>query len=72
MRQDGVKNIDFSIAKETRIFEHQRIEFRGEFFNLFNHPNFGAPDGNFSDATFGQVLSAGNPRFIQFGLKYVF
>lgn len=72
LRQDGLKNIDFSISKETRIRENQRIEFRSEFFNLFNHPNFGPPDGNISDPTFGQVLSAGNPRFIQFGLKYVF
>jgi hypothetical protein len=72
LRQDGLKNVDFSIAKEIPIRENQRIEFRSEFFNLFNHPNFAAPDGNISDATFGQVLSAGNPRFIQFGLKYVF
>ena len=72
LRQDGLKNIDFSISKETRILENQRIEFRAESFNLFNHPNFGPPDGNISDATFGQVLSAGNPRFIQFGLKYIF
>lgn len=72
LRQDSVKNVDFSIAKEFRVSEHQHIEFRGEFFNLFNHPNFAAPDGNFSDATFGQVLSASNPRFIQFGLKYLF
>ncbi len=72
LRQDGLKNIDFSISKETHIHENQRLEFRSEFFNLFNHPNFAAPDGNISDATFGQVLSAGNPRFIQFGLKYVF
>jgi hypothetical protein len=72
LRQDSVKNVDFSIAKEFRVTEHQHIEFRGEFFNLFNHPNFAAPDGNYSDATFGQVLSASNPRFIQFGLKYLF
>jgi len=72
VRQDSFKNIDYSIAKETTIKEAQRIDFRGEFFNLFNHPNFGPPDGNVSNPTFGQVLSAGNPRFIQFGLKYLF
>jgi hypothetical protein len=72
VRQDAFSNIDFSIAKETRVRENQHIDFRAEFFNLFNHPNFGAADGNISDATFGQVLSAANPRFIQFGLKYVF
>jgi hypothetical protein len=72
LRQNGLKNVDFSISKDLVIRETQRIEFRTEFFNLFNHPNFGPPDGNISDPTFGQVLSAGNPRFIQFGLKYVF
>lgn len=72
LRQDGFKNVDFSVVKEARITETQHIEFRSEFFNLFNHPNFAAPDGNISDPTFGQVLSAGNPRFIQFGLKYLF
>jgi hypothetical protein len=72
LRQDSVKNLDFSVAKDFLVTEHQRLEFRAEFFNLFNHPNFGAPDGNYSDPTFGQVLSASNPRFIQFGLKYVF
>lgn len=72
MRQDSFKNVDFSIAKETYVTERQRIELRGEFFNLFNHPNFNAPDGNYSDPTFGQVLSAGNPRFIQLGVKYIF
>lgn len=72
LRQDSFKNIDLSFSKQTRITESQHIELRGEFFNLFNHPNFGPPDNNFSDAAFGQVLSASNPRFVQFGLKYVF
>jgi hypothetical protein len=72
LRQDSFKNIDFSFSKDSRVREKQHIEFRGEFFNLFNHPNFNSPDGNFSDPTFGQVLGAGNPRFIQFGLKYIF
>jgi hypothetical protein len=72
LRQDSFKNVDFSLSKQFLVTETQRLEFRSEFFNLFNHPNFGAPDGNYSDPTFGQVLSASNPRFIQFGLKYVF
>lgn len=72
LRQDSVKNLDFSIVKQFSVTEHQNLEFRGEFFNLFNHPNFSAPDGNYSDATFGQVLAASNPRFVQLGLKYIF
>jgi len=30
------------------------LRFRGEFFNIFNHPNFGPPDNNITDALFGQ------------------
>jgi hypothetical protein len=72
LRQGNFTNIDFSLAKKTRVTESQYFELRGEFFNLFNHPNFGPPDGNISSPTFGQVLSADNPRFIQVGFKYVF
>jgi hypothetical protein len=72
IRQDRFSNVDFGLTKNSKLTERTSLEFRSEFFNLFNHPNFGPPDGNFSDLTFGQVLSAGNPRFIQFGLKFLF
>jgi len=71
VRQDRVKNLDFGLFKNTRISEKLNLEFRSEFFNLTNHPNFGPPDPNMSDLTFGKVLSAANPRFVQFGLKLV-
>jgi hypothetical protein len=72
LRGDGVQNVDFSLSKQIPITEKQRFELRGEVFDLFNHPNFGAPVGNYSDPAFGQVLSASDPRFIQVGVKYVF
>ena len=72
IRQDGFKNFDVGITKRSKITEKTSLEFRSEFFNLFNHPNFSAPDNNFSSTTFGQVLSARDPRFIQFGLKFLF
>lgn len=72
VRQDGVQNLDFGLFKYTKLTEHKSLEFRSEFFNLFNTPFFAPPDNNISDTTFGQLLSAGNPRFIQFGLKFVF
>lgn len=73
----GFANFDFSLIKSFPIkkgpfAETQRIDFRAEFFNLFNRPNFGEPDSTVTDSTFGQVLSAGSPRIIQFALKYVF
>ena len=66
-------NFNFSLFKTFPISEHLgRIEFRSEFFNLFNHPNFGTPDYTVGDGTFGQVLSAQDPRLTQFALKWLF
>jgi hypothetical protein len=73
MRQDGYKDFDLAAAKRFQISERKNLEFRAEAFNFFNHPNFAAPDGNFSDPTFGRVLGMnGSPRDIQFGLKLLF
>ena len=73
LRQQGVDNFDFAIFKRTNITERADIEFRTEFFNLFNHPQFGPPNGTFGSATFGAVTNTVNlPRLIQFGLKFSF
>jgi hypothetical protein len=66
---NGFINEDFSLLKDFPIRESLKVEFRAEFFNLFNHPNFGQPDGTLEDQTFGQVLSALPGREVQFGLK---
>ena len=50
--------------------EQVRLDFRGEFFNIVNHAQFMAPDGNISDgADFGRVMLAQVPRSIQFAPK---
>jgi hypothetical protein len=50
-----------------------RVEFRAEFFNLFNHTQFLNPDGNISDGTdFGRVKHTREPRQMQFALKFSF
>jgi hypothetical protein len=72
VRGPGYSNIDFSVIKSTRIIENHRLEFRAEFFNLFNHPNFNIPARTYISATFGQINSAFPSRDIQFGLKYIF
>ncbi|HET6180452.1 MAG TPA: carboxypeptidase-like regulatory domain-containing protein [Candidatus Sulfotelmatobacter sp.] len=73
IRQQGVVNFDFAVFKRTTIYERMGIEFRAEFFNLFNHPQFGPPQGAVTSSTFGQVTNTVNlPRLVQFGLKFAF
>jgi hypothetical protein len=43
-----------------------------EAFNVLNHPTFGNPTSTFSSANFGKILSANNPRIMQFAAKYIF
>jgi hypothetical protein len=69
----GINNFDFSVQKITPIGEGKRLEFRAEYFNLFNHTQFLNPDGNISDgADFGRIKRARDPRNIQFALKFGF
>ena len=72
MRGPGLANFDFSIAKNVRLDENRYFQFRTELFNAFNHANFGPPDIRREAATFGRILTAGNPRIIQLGLKVYF
>ena len=71
-------NTDFSIIKHFVPREGWRIDFRTEFFNLFNHAQFGAPGGNgtgadFNSPTFTAVnYTVNNPRLVQFALKLSF
>ena len=72
----GFSNLDTSLMKEATPFnvkDHPvNAQFRWEFFNILNHPNFGFPGSAFGTPTFGQLTSAGNGRKMQVGLKFVF
>jgi hypothetical protein len=72
----GQFNFDVTVAKNTRvggIHEDAILQFRAEFFNLLNHPQFANPANDLAVANFGQITSTTvNPRLIQFALKYVF
>jgi hypothetical protein len=48
------------------------LQFRAEFFNALNHPNFTLVGRILNDPTFGQVLSQADPRELQFGFKFTF
>lgn len=73
LRQDGVHSADVAIMKTFHIHEPLSAQFRAEFFNLTNTPQFSAPNTSVGSSTFGQVTSQGNSaRAIQFGLKLNF
>jgi hypothetical protein len=68
-----ISNTDFAILKTIPFSETRRVDFRAEFFNIFNHTQFFNPDGNTSDGSqFGQVVQARDPRLMQFALKFFF
>lgn len=75
----GLDLWDLSAIKNFSLGERAKLELRGEFFNAFNHTNFGAPalsgggiGTNVDYSDFGQVVSAHDPRQIQLGGKLIF
>jgi hypothetical protein len=67
-------NSDFSVIKQFALpWESMGLNFRAEFFNLFNHTQFGTPVNDFNSPGFGAVNSTvNNPRLVQFALKLTF
>ncbi len=84
----GFHRLDFSAFKGVQINERWSAQFRAEFFNILNHPNFNAPNfggngvvsiggsGSYNSTTFGEIGSTRDapydPRQIQFALKLYF
>jgi hypothetical protein len=54
LRGFGAWQADVAFQREFHLIDKMGLRFRGEFFNLFNHPNFGPPDNNLTDPLFGQ------------------
>lgn len=73
-RTEPIYNFDFGLHKDFPLpWETKRIEFRSEFFNLFNTTNLGAPSAVVTNANFGAITTLSSPaRQIQFALKLVF
>jgi hypothetical protein len=66
-------NTDFSVIKQIGLPREMGLNFRAEFFNLFNHPQFGSPVNDVSQPGFGFVQSTvNNARLIQLALKLSF
>ena len=72
VRGKAITNIDFSLAKNWRFKERYGIQFRTEFFNVFNHANFVGFDTDLRNASFGTLNTAQSPREIQLGIKFTF
>ena len=80
--QPGINNWDMGIFKGFQLGERLRMEFRTEFYNIWNHTQFYSVDGNISDigtapnnyldGTFGLAQKVRDPRLLQFGLKFLF
>jgi hypothetical protein len=68
----GMNNWDMALKKELKLTESKRLEFRGEFFNTFNHSQFQNPDGNILSSSFGFVLAARSARIGQVAIKFNF
>jgi hypothetical protein len=66
-------NLDFSLVKDTKLTETTKLQFRAEFFNIFNHPTFATPGATLGAGNFGVSTSTQtSERQIQFGLRFVF
>ncbi|MBI3680038.1 MAG: TonB-dependent receptor [Acidobacteria bacterium] len=68
----GYFSTDFGLHKRFTLRESMHLEFRAEFFNLFNHTNLLAPDSNRSSNTFGFINGTFPARQGQFALKLLF
>jgi len=66
-------NVDLAVSRLIAVAGTQRLELRLESFNLLNHFNWGIPVTNSNAGTFGRITTqAGEPRIMQFGIKYDF
>ena len=69
----GIAELDLALHKDIPLVEGKTLEFRTEFFNVFNRTQFLNPDGNFSDgASFGTVNGERDPRIVQLALRLIF
>jgi hypothetical protein len=68
----GINNWDLALHKGTHITEKTALEFRVEFFNVFNHAQFTSPSGGVDSGNFGQVTGVRAPRIGQGALKFSF
>lgn len=72
LRGPGTRNVDFSIVKNTPLGGSRQLQFRAELFNLFDWVNYDNPNRTALTPNFGRIFSAGPPRQVQLGLRFIF
>lgn len=73
LRSDAFYNTDLGLHKAFSLWsESSKLDFRAEAFNLFNHVNYQAPDGNISNGSFGTITNAYPARQLQVAAKLIF
>ena len=72
IRGPGTPEVDAALYRTFRIRESINMQFRGEAFNIPNDFLRGNPTASYTSANLGNILSAGNPRILQFSLKVLF
>jgi hypothetical protein len=68
----GILQDDFALTRTFQVAGAKAFQIRWEVFNLINHVNFNAPITALNSASFGQIQSAGDPRIMQFAVKFNF
>ena len=68
----GIANWDLGVMKDVLLTESKKLEFRAEFYNIFNHAQFNSPQGDIINSSFGAVTSTRDPRIGQLAVKFLF
>ena len=66
------ENLDLSLSKHFPMFNRQGFTFSGNFFNVFNHPQWSNPIADYNSGSYGKSLSTGEPRITQLSLRLDF
>jgi hypothetical protein len=72
VRGPGYRSLDVALMRRVPLHGAQSLEVRAEVFNVTNTPPLGAPNTTVGAASFGTITTAGDPRVVQFALKYLF
>jgi hypothetical protein len=72
VRGPSYRNFDVALVRRVQLRANKALEMRAEIFNATNTPPLGAPNATVGAAAFGTITSAGDPRVVQLGLKFLF